>query len=172
MKKKIVLFVVIAVIVFCMGATLETLRDGFKSLRAAVAADDTAHTVTTSKYADVPSYAKQLDPAKNAIEVAFTGGADAQSCVAYVYLCRHESDVVLAWYGTITAGKQVSTAGTYYVDTIVTTLDNWIATITLVDEGGADRISRLMFDTCGYDKVWVMFTGLSSESFTALYAGY
>ncbi len=152
----------------------ETIRRGYNVPRAAISSDDTLVTaaVGTMKNANIPAYAFSPDSAMNAIEVAFTMGADAQACVAYIFAARKDGTIVQAWTSTITAGKQVSDVGTdVWVDTLSGT-DTWITTIKEVDGGGNDRQARVVFDSCGYEKFFVQFTGLSSETARAFFSGF
>lgn len=151
----------------------ETLRARYETSRL-VETNDTLVTAAadTMMFADVPNYSYRPPSTQNAIEVAFTMGAEAQSCGAYLFAYRKNGDIVLVWSGTITAGAQEATNGEFYVDTFGSTTDNWITTIKEVDAGGNDRMSRLVFDTCGYSGFFVQFDGISSESARALYSGF
>ncbi len=151
----------------------ETLRIGYAKTRI-VTTDDTlvSAAADTMMLEDVPSYSYKPDTRQNAIEVAFTMGADAQACAAFLFAHRKNGDIVLVWNGTITAGTQEATDGRFYVDTFATTTDNWITTIKEVDAGGNNRMSRLVLDTVGYYGFFVQFTGLSSESARALFSGF
>jgi len=142
--------------------------------RAPVAADDTLLTAsaTTMKAANVPVYAYHPENGQNAVEIAWTMNADAKTCTVTLFAARRGGDVVKAWTATVTAGKQVSTDSLYWVDTIATSTDTWITTITEVDVSGADRMSRIVLDTCGYDSFFCQYTDISSESIKAYYSGY
>lgn len=152
----------------------ETIRIGYSRPRAAISTDDTLvdAAADTMMLADVPTYSYKPSTQQNAIEIAFSMGADGQTCAAFLYAHRKNGDIVLVWDGTLTAGKQVATDGTFYVDTLGSTTDNWITTIKEVDASGGDRMSRIVLDTCGYYGFFVQFTGLSSESARALYSGF
>ena len=142
--------------------------------RAAVATDDTLLTAsaTTMKAANVPVYAYHPEPSMNAIEIAWTMNADAKTCTVTVFAARRGGDIVKVYTATVTAGKQVSTDSLYWVDTIASGTDTWITTVTKVDFGGADRMSRIVLDTCGYDSFFCQYTAISSESIRAYYSGY
>lgn len=152
----------------------ETIRLGYSTPRPAISSDDTlvSASATTMKAANVPDYAYKPDTQQNAIEIAFTMGADGQACAATVFAARKNGDIVQVWTGTITAGTQVATDGSFYVDTFATTTDTWATTIKEVDSGAANRMSRIVFDTVGYTYFFVQFTGLSSESARAIYSGF
>lgn len=152
----------------------ETTRIGYSGPRAAISSDDTLvdAAADTMMLADVPTYSYKPNSQQNAIEVAFTMGADGQACAAFLYAHRKNGDIVLVWDGTITAGTQEATDGSFYVDTLGSTTDNWITTIKEVDAAAGDRMSRIILDTCGYYGFFVQFTGLSSESARALYSGF
>jgi len=152
----------------------ETIRTGYSGPRAAISSDDTLvdAAADTMMFANVPVYSYKPSSQQNAIEVAFSMGADGQACAAFLYAHRKNGDIVRVWDATLTAGKQEATDGTFYVDTIASSTDNWITTIKEVDVGGADRMSRIVLDTCGYYGFFVQFTGLSSESARALFSGF
>jgi len=153
---------------------LETSREGWSVPRAICAADDTlvSASATTMKYANIPTGAYSPRERQNAIEVCWTLAANNNSCVAYIFAARNNGDIVLVWYGTITAGTQVATDGRFYVDTIATTAENWITSVTLVDYSAANRMSRLTFDSCGYQFFFCQYTGISSTSVQAKFSGY
>jgi hypothetical protein len=151
----------------------ETVRALYTKTRL-VETDDTLQDAAadTMMFANVPNYCYRPPSTQNAIEIAFTMGADGQACVAYLYAYRKNGDIVLVWDATLTAGKQEATSGEFYVDTIASSTDNWITAIKEVDVSAADRMSRIILDTCGYSGFFVQFTGLSSESARALYSGF
>jgi hypothetical protein len=152
----------------------ETVRAGWSKPRSAISSDDTLVTAAadTMKYANVPTYSFKPPTSMNALEVAFTLDAEASEVVAYIFAARKSGDIVLVWTGTLTGGAQEATDGGVWVDTLGTTTDNWITTIKEVDVGGNDRMSRVVFDTCGYNAFFVQFTGLSSETAKAHYSGF
>lgn len=152
----------------------ETVRKAWNNPRGLISTDDTLVTAAadTMMFEDIIANSYKPDSLQNAIEIVFSMGAAAQTCVAYVFAARTNGDIVLVWFGTLTAGLQEATDGTFYVDTLGTTTDNWITTIKEVDVGGADRMSRIVLDTCGYKYFFTQFTGLSSESVQALYSGF
>lgn len=152
----------------------ETDRSGWSAPRAAIVANDTlvSAAADTMQFEDIPSYSYKPSPRQNAIEVAFSMGAEAQACAAYLFAARENGDIVLVWDGTITAGAQVATDGSFWVDTISASTDNWITTIKEVDVAGADRQSRIVLDTVGYKYFFVQFTGISSESVRSFFSGF
>lgn len=152
----------------------ETIRAGWSKPRTAVSSNDTLvdAAADTMMFEDIIAGAYKPALSQNAIEIAFTMGADGQACAAFVYAARENGDIVLVWDGTLTAGKQEATDGSFYVDTLGSTSDNWITTIKEVDGGGDDRMSRIVFDTVGYKYFFTQFTGISSESVTAIYSGF
>jgi len=152
----------------------ETIRFGYSRPRAAISSDDTlvSAAADTMMLDDVPTYSYKPNQSQNAIEIAFTMGADGQSCAAVLFAARANGDIVQVWNGTITAGTQEATDGSFYVDTLGSTTDNWITTIKEVDAAGGNRMSRIILDTCGYTDFFVQFTGLSSESASAIYSGF
>lgn len=158
----------------CMGAVLDTQRDGWSKPRGAITTDDTlvSASYSTMKFANIPTHAYQPATRQNIIEVAWVMDANDSSCVAYLYAAKYAGDIVLVWSGTITAGAQVSTSGGYYVDTIASSTKNWATTITECDASGSNRMTRLLFDTCGYKYFFFQYTGLSSESVQAYFSGF
>lgn len=180
MKKFIPWMLLICVL--AMGATKvynyaqATLTSHVTTLRSAVAANDTAPAETTGKYANAPAHAYTRQETDNYLEIWFAGNADTDSAVASVYACRRGGDVRKVWTGTLTVGARDSTSSENYVDTFATTTDTWITTVSEVDAGGNDRIASLVFDTCGYEKIWVYFDGSSdisgSEAYTVFISGF
>lgn len=160
--------------VLTMGAALNTWRYGWSKPASATSSDDTLVSAdpTTMTYSDIPSSSYKPNENQNGIEIAWTMGADAQNCVAYLFAARKSGDIVLVWTATLTAGKQASTGGRYYVDTIASDTDNWIQPIILLDYSGSDRMARIILDTCGYYCFFWQYTGLSSESVQAEFSGY
>ena len=155
---------------------LGTIRSGWTpENRAAVTTDDTLVTAgaTTMKYANVPATAYKPDIRHNAIEIAWSMGANNQSCVMYLFAARANGDIVQAYTTTITAGTQVATDLTYWVNTIAAGTETWITDIKIIDGGGsAERMGRIVLDTCGYKYFFCQYTGLSSESVRAFFSGY
>ena len=89
---------------------------------------------------------------------------------------KASGDIVKVYVCDVVAGKQAATdlgqgAG-FYGDTIDTATDTWISTVNLTDEGGADRMARISFDTHGYESIFCLFTAISSESVYPIYSGY
>lgn len=178
MKKLSLSIVLITFVLFVMGAALTTQRLGNGILRATHAAADTKDsllTTTMSKAANVPAHACELGDNVNALEIWFTGAANNDSAVFHLYCARPNGDVIYVGTGTITAGAQISTASTYYIDTIAATTWYWPTTIAEVDVGGGDRVSRLYLDTLGYKKwfvLWDKTTLGGTEAYTVHYSGY
>jgi len=174
MKKKPILIVAMLCLL-SIGAALQTYRYGWTSEYSSVSTDDTLVSADpeTMTFSDIPSTrVYRPSPNQNGIEVSWTMGADAQSCVVYLYAARRSGDIALAWTATLTAGKQVSTGSRYYVDTIASATDTWILPILLIDYSGNDRQARIVLDTCGYSYFFCQYTGLSSESIQVAYSGF
>ena len=152
----------------------ETITAGWSAPRSAVSTDDTlvSAAADTMMFEDIITNSFKRPLSQNAVEIAFKMGANAQSCVAYLFASRRNGDIVLVWTGIITAGLQEATDGMFYVDTFASTTDNWITAIKELDASGNDRMSRLIFDSCGYTNFFCQFTGLSSESVIAMYSGF
>ena len=173
MKKYLSL--IILGLVICMGASLTTERFGWSMPRAVVATDDTlvSASATTMKDANIPSSAYKPNSANNALEITWTMHANDESCVVYVFAARSNGDIVRVWTGTVTAGTQVSTGSRYYVDTIASSTDDWITTVSEVDGAGNNRMARIVFDTCGYAYFFCQYTGLAGdEDIQEHYSGF
>lgn len=171
MKKYIWIFLIL--LVMCMGTILDTDRMGWSKPAAATSSDDTLVTADPNgmKYADIgDTYSPSSK--QNGIEIAWVMDANDSSCVAYLFAIRKNGDIALVWTATLTAGAQQSTSNEYYVDTISSITDNWITPVGKVDYGGNNRMARIMLDTCGYDKFFFQYTGLSSETVQAYISGY
>lgn len=154
----------------------ETIRSPYTRTRW-VGTDDTlvSASATTMKWANVPDYAYKPSPQQNAVEIVFKMGVNAESCLAYVFAVRKNGDIVRVWDGTITCGTMEATDEVehgHYVDTFASTTDHWITTIKEVDASGGNRMSRLVFDSCGYYGFFVQYTGLSTETVTAMFSGF
>ena len=155
----------------------ETVRSGWTTPRGEISADDTlvSASATTMKFANIPDYCYRPPSTQNAIEIAFLMGVNAEACAAYVFAARKNGDIVRVWAGTITAGTMEATDKGdhgHFVDTFAASTDSWITTIKEVDAGGGNRMSRLVFDTCGYSYFFVQYTGLSNEDVTAMFSGW
>jgi len=162
-----------------MAERLETINENWLVLKAKTEAgsSDAAHGATTSKNADIPATAIKRCREWNALEIAFTGHADGDTCGFALYAARRDGDIAVVFSGDITIGKQAATDGGYWADTIVedAVASKWITTVTLVDAAAGDGMSRIVFDTCGYDKFWVQFVAAEitgDEHYTAYYSGY
>lgn len=154
----------------------ETVRAGWSKPRAFIATDDTLvdAAADTMQWANLPAYAYKPSANQNALEIAFLMGVDGEACAATVFAARKNGDIVRVWTGTLTCGTMEDTGPTgLYVDTVASSTDTWITTIKEVDGGGADRMFRLVFDTCGYYAFFVQFTGLTGvEKAMAVYSGF
>ncbi len=152
----------------------ETIRRGWNIPRGTISTDDTlvSAAADTMMLEDIPGDAYKPDPAINALEVAFSMDADGKACVAYLFAARANGDIVLVWTGTLTAGTQEATDGSFYVDTFASTTDNWITTIKEVDVSGSNRMARIVLDTAGYKYFFTQFTGLSSETVKPYFSGF
>jgi hypothetical protein len=176
--KKIGLLCLVLIALLVMGADLTTARNGIGTLRSAYTDASTAdvlHDEDTSKWANKPAHAKDLDNDINAIEIWFTGNADADSTVVWIYAARPGGDIVTVWTGTLTCGTLDSTTGKNYIDTFATTTSYWGTTVTETDSSGGNRIARLHFDTMGYKWFWVLYddtTVTGDESYVAYYSGF
>ena len=178
MKRFASLVGIVMLLVCLMGAALSTSRLGKGLMRAIHATSDPNDTLlgaTTSKNANIPSHACQLSENVNALEIWFSGAADNDSAVFHLYCARPSGDVIYVGTGTITAGAQVATDGTFYADTIAATTWYWPTTIGEVDTAGGGRVSRLYLDTLGYKTWFVLWdetTFAGTEAYTVHYSGY
>ena len=175
MKQRILsIILMICIVAIAMGAALDTARWGYSTPVDANTVDDTLLTDanTTMQWADLPAQRYRPDTQHNAIEIAWTMDSPADSCTCTVYAYRKGGDLTQVWTGTLTAGTQGSTDGREYVDTIASSTDTWISTVKEIDGGGNNRMSRIVFDTCGYAVFFCQFENLSSESIKAYYSGY
>ena len=161
-----------------LGAVLHTSRSGFGTLRSAYTDASTAdvlHDEDTSAWADKPTHAKEIDDNLNAIEIWWTGYADADSTVVWIYAARPNGDIVTVWTGTLTCGTLDSTSGANYIDTITASTSYWGTNISETDAAGGNRIARIHFDTMGYKWFWILFddtTVTGDESYVTYYSGY
>jgi len=177
-KKLIGLFCVMFIVVLAMGAVLHTTQSGIGTLRSAYTDASTAdvlHDENTSKWANKPAHAVQIGDEINAIEIWWTGHADGDSVVAWIYAARPNGDIVTVWTGTLTCGTLDSTSGANYIDTFSATTSYWGTTVSETDAAGGNRIARLHFDTMGYKWFWVLYddtTVTGDESYVAYYSGY
>lgn len=175
MKKLMLLIPILVVGIVCMGAVLDTQRDGWQYPQDANDTDDTLVSAgaTTMKFANIPTQRYEPNSRHNGIQIEWTMGADAQNCVAYVFAAKNQGDIVLAWNATLTAGTQASTKGAgFYVDTAASITDNWGSGVVEIDGDGNNRVFRITLDTEGHRYFFVQYTGLSSESIQAQYSGY
>ena len=175
MRKLILVPIVLAIAIVAMGAVLDTQRDAWQYPEDANSTDDTLVSAgaTTMKFANIPTKRYEPNSRHNGLEVAWTMGANAQGCVAYLFAARSNGDIVLVWTATLTAGTQASTSGAgFYVDTIASSTKTWSAGVGEVDGGADNRMSRIDLDTMGYRYFFSQYTGLSSETVQAQYSGY
>ncbi len=93
----------------------------------------------------------------NNMELRFSSNNASASGTVYCYAARTEDDIVLLGSAGLTVGNQVATSGKFYVDTLVLT-DRWITEVKKVDGNGNNGMSRLVFDTSGYDKFFIHLT--------------
>ena len=174
MKKWMLIPVALLIAVIAAGAVLDTQRDAWNFPQDANGTDDTlvGAGATTMKYANIPTARYVPGTRHNGLEIAWTMGANAQGCVAYLYAARRNGDITLVWTATLTAGTQESTSSRYYVDTIASSTATWATGVTETNTGGANTMSRILLDTLGYTYFFFQYTGLSSETIQAQYSGF
>jgi hypothetical protein len=156
----------------------ETISAEWLIFRPAIDEDtqDVLHGTTTSKNSDIPAHAITRDPRWNYMEVAITGKAANDATTAKIYAARVGGDIALVWSGEVTVGAQAASDGGYWCDTYVSDGDFWYHSVNEADISGNDRMGRLMFDACGYEKFWILFDVFSSsestdEEYTAYFSG-
>ena len=149
----------------------ETHHFHWMTLRSAVDESDTLPIATTAKKANIPSHAYTIPPAINVCELRFLANADGASCTAYVYVARKNDDISLLASIAVTSGKQISTGGLNYADTLVVTT-HWFGDKEpkTRDANGNDRMAAVAFDLLGYDKIFVLLD-ISSGSWTIEHTG-
>ena len=103
------------------------------------------------------------------IEVRFSTTADADSQVVDVMAASGEDEFVRIATLTLTGGKQTAPAGARavagtYCDTMVLTNNKWPGAMEVVENAGADYISRFMMDLLGYDKILFHATTLAGST--------
>jgi hypothetical protein len=163
------------------------VQSGWRIVRSVkTAADGTAPGVTalTSIGTLSPSltdftYRCLIPETANSVVVSFTTNADANTATVNLYWRRRDGDWELLWVGDLVGGTQTTSrlySGTdagYYADTMTETTDMAIGGVSLVDNGGANRISKLYFTTCGYSEIAVWYTAMSDDTtWTCIMAEY
>lgn len=122
--------------------------------------------VTSRKSANVPTDAYTIPDAMNNLE--FRGSASASaamSCIAHCYGARWKNsikktfdDISLIGSIVLTSGDQLSTGNSYYIDTAVLT-DKWITEVHVADGNAGNGMTRVAFDTSGYDVFFIKLEG-------------
>ena len=161
MKKLLITLLMISLLWGVVAATyqLETMQKEWELVGTATSAAAGDPAVAARSYATISATSKvatyNVVGAQNIAEFCFTGPKDANTFVVEVYASRAYKSSTLSSMSkvctlTMTTGKQVESTGRYFIDTIVVSNEFWLTSIVQVDIAGADRISRIAFDTCGY----------------------
>lgn len=179
MKRIVSIVGVITLLVFLMGAVLETNRFTWNA-GTVVDTDDSLlnASATTMTKANISSTnVFEADSKMNAIEVCWTTGAAGDNALCWIFAARTNGDIVPVWTGTIECTSAntefTSTDGRYYVDSVTSTTSYWPTTISEVNAAGADYTSRIILDTCGYKYFIFQYTGFTgTESVKQYVSGY
>ncbi len=131
-----------------------TKHSGYALLRTVSAtesalgnAEKTAAQLANETVYDIPEL-------MNSMEVRISSNNSSASGTAYFYAAKSEDDIVLLGSSAITIGNQVASSSKFYVDTMTLT-DRWITEVKRVDADGNDGMSRIVFDTSGYDNFFI-----------------
>lgn len=141
----------------------DVIRSPEMPLRADIIATDTLPVTGARLAASALTGAIEI-PAKSVkIEMWFSCSvADTPTSVFSVFMRRKGGDWRLAFVtATTTVGSQLNTNGEYLADTSGAVTGYW-STVTVLDGGGADGCTRLLFSTLGYDEIAVYQTTRSS----------
>lgn len=120
-----------------------------------IAASQSALGPTEKIAANTPTDAHQISERMRNMEVRISGEYADRTGTVYFYAARKDDDICLLGSATVTVGDQVSSEGHYYVHQMTLT-DRWITEVKLVDAGGNDGMSRIVFDVSGYDIFFVL----------------
>jgi len=147
---------------------------GWTPLTTMVAAV-TAPDVDARTYKDIKALAGvqifEPDAHHSAIELRFSGTADADSLVFDLMAARGQGDcfdrvcTITATVGT----QQRASATNLFVDTIVISNEKWLKPMGLVSNAD-DYIARVVLDRCSY-KSWALVPTTHTGSVIAEYSG-
>jgi len=172
MKKYITIILSSCLLVFLMGAYLETWVGDWTLIRSLVAADDTILDGTTAtktyQFTDKATTAIALTERTNGGELYFYGTAAAdKTAVFYVWAYKKGGPARLLYQGTVTTGTAVQgTTNTFYCDTIAETTNNNSCTVI---DSAANRVAILnLGDLRGYSWLDVRFDVTIDTQMTAV----
>ena len=157
--------------VFCIAGWFATSsvtpQYNWLEIRDAVATSDTALTATTKDWTDRPFKALsrtiyEIPDEWNNIEIRFRGNDAAATSNYVVYLYASDDDAVKVCNGALTSGDQTATDGGFFVDTI-TVADVWPKDVLSGDASAGNGVSRIVFDSLGYQYIWVELTTISAS---------
>ena len=109
------------------------------------------------RYGDIPKDAKTILPKEAALEVRFCCTKKNIWATAYVYMARKDDDITKVAVAGLKSGLQRTNRdgdGCYYVDDIRTYGDRWVRPAKAINPD-MNGMSRLVLDTCGYNKFFV-----------------
>lgn len=134
---------------------------------------------TEKKGANVPTDAYKVAELMNNTEVRISSdGVDGVQATAHFYGARWKTkqreefdDISKIGSAALTCGEQIATNLYRYVDTIVLT-DRWITEVHVADGRGSDGMSRVAWDTSGYDAIFVILVFGGSDNWKVDISGW
>lgn len=163
-----------------MTTRIATKQTGYLPWRpadTAVSVAETAPAAATSKWATFSStYAAKaftMPAHSNTASLAFTSDANNQTATVTLYAYRSGGPAELIGVYDLTSGAQVNDDSRYWVDTIVASgTPVWPIEPTLSDEGGNDRVSKIVIDMLGYKHLVALFTTIGAGNWKGRVAYY
>ena len=174
-EKKLMRFLVVCLVaVVCMGAILNTSRDGYKTVRTAVgdATDAALGTTGTARTWGNRDAAKCIKPPSNwnEVECIFSGSTAGAMATVEVWGYRERGVAILQWRGMITLeASLVDDDGNYLCGTGSETDDETIGGAELRDNSGSGVLT-LWFDD-RYKYVKVLFPTVSAGTMNCKMSG-
>ncbi len=131
-----------------------TKHSGYHLLRTVISSEEalTDTQKTAARLASEIVY--PIPELMNNMEVRISSNDSSASGTAYFYTAKDNDDIVLLGSSAITAGNQLASSNKFYIDTMTLT-DRWITEVKKVDADGNDGMSRIVFDTSGYDNFFI-----------------
>ena len=166
MKKKVLVFLLLTAMVFALGNVLTTKDYTWSPVGETTTAYTTPavnerdYTNLTANHTDAVVFT--LTPYRwNVIGLRFIVDDDGDDTVFDVFASKGITDhftriATLTIKGGTQVGPDTSTdSSAVFCDTITVTNSFWVSTITVVDGGGADRMSTIYWDMAGYN-TWAL----------------
>lgn len=172
-KRNVVAVIIVMLLLLVMGAASlkVTYHSPYAVLRAEADEDSTALDLTSKgNFGNKPAGAVELkandsyEGLQNYVELIFCGGAAANKTFNYkVYAWRkYNGPAMLVCTGTGTLGTQAvvvypqlgNATSKFWADTL-TVADRWLTDVTSTDTTGNNEVAKLVFDTCGYEWLYV-----------------